>query len=141
MSCQTFAKASPDFVTRYAAYHHFRSKGWVVRPGTKFGADFLLYKEGPAYYHASYSVVVQTDDHRLSWPDLSGLNRVTETAAKEVLLAHVVRKGGEEGEAVLADNWMRLFEVKEALVRRWVPSAEREQAEDNHLKRNKKQRL
>ena len=30
-----------------------------MRPGVKFGADFLLYKDGPVYYHASYSVLVQ----------------------------------------------------------------------------------
>ena len=32
------------------------TKGWVVRDGTKFGSDFLLYKHGPPFFHASYSV-------------------------------------------------------------------------------------
>ena len=44
------------FDVKYAVYHHFRRKNFVVKDGTKFGADFLLYKEGPPFYHASYSV-------------------------------------------------------------------------------------
>jgi tRNA-splicing endonuclease subunit Sen2 len=28
------------FVVKYVAYHYFRSLGWVVRPGIKFGTDF-----------------------------------------------------------------------------------------------------
>ena len=33
-----------DFPYQYAVYHHFRAKGYVVKDGTKFGCDFLLYK-------------------------------------------------------------------------------------------------
>lgn len=28
------------FIQRYVTYHHFRSKGWVVKSGLKFGGDF-----------------------------------------------------------------------------------------------------
>ena len=45
-----------DFAHQYAVYHHFRAKGYVVKEGTKFGGDFLLYKEGPPFYHALYCV-------------------------------------------------------------------------------------
>jgi tRNA-splicing endonuclease subunit Sen2 len=36
----------PDdpFLIQYAVYHHFRSMGWIVRHGIKFGADWLLYQ-------------------------------------------------------------------------------------------------
>lgn len=29
-----------DFLYMYIAYHHFRTKGWVVRFSNVFGADF-----------------------------------------------------------------------------------------------------
>nr|CAD7440961.1 unnamed protein product [Timema bartmani] len=35
-----FSESQKDFVQKYVAYHHFRSKGWVVKPGLKFGGDF-----------------------------------------------------------------------------------------------------
>ncbi len=36
---------APDdpFLLHYVVYHHFRSLGWAVRHGLKFGVDWLLY--------------------------------------------------------------------------------------------------
>ena len=46
------------FLLSYAAYHHFRSLGWVVRQGLKFAVNWLLYLRGPAFAHAEFAVVV-----------------------------------------------------------------------------------
>lgn len=46
------------FLPSYAVYHHFRSLGWVVRPGIKFAVDWLLYLRGPAFTHAEFAVLV-----------------------------------------------------------------------------------
>lgn len=35
-----FCKADKNFVQKYVVYHYFRSKGWVVKPGLKYGGDF-----------------------------------------------------------------------------------------------------
>ncbi|KAL9089170.1 MAG: hypothetical protein Q9159_002641 [Coniocarpon cinnabarinum] len=50
----------PDdsFITSYIVYHHFRTLGWVVRPGQKFACDFLLYARGPVFAHAEFAVVI-----------------------------------------------------------------------------------
>ena len=41
------------FLINYAAYHHFRSMGWVARSGVKFCADWVLYGAGgPVGSHA-----------------------------------------------------------------------------------------
>ena len=50
----------PDdpFLLSYIPYHHYRSLGWVVRPGIKFGVDFLLYLRGPVFSHAEFAVKV-----------------------------------------------------------------------------------
>lgn len=36
-----FQSLGPDFISSYAAYHHFRSRGWVPKGGgaAKYGAD------------------------------------------------------------------------------------------------------
>jgi tRNA-splicing endonuclease subunit Sen2 len=53
----TLSKPSlrPDdpFLVSYVAYHHFRSLGWVVKPGIKFAADWLLYRRGPVFSHSA----------------------------------------------------------------------------------------
>ncbi|KAL1007875.1 hypothetical protein UPYG_G00092840 [Umbra pygmaea] len=56
---QMFRFVQPHFETSYIAYHFFRSRGWVPKPGVKYGTDLMLYRKGPPFYHASYSVVVE----------------------------------------------------------------------------------
>ncbi|XP_055412918.1 tRNA-splicing endonuclease subunit Sen2 isoform X3 [Bubalus kerabau] len=44
-----FSTVQPTFRTTYMAYHHFRSKGWVPKPGLKYGTDlraFFCVKNG-----------------------------------------------------------------------------------------------
>lgn len=35
-----FKEVQTNFIERYVVYHHFRSKGWVVRSGVKYGSDY-----------------------------------------------------------------------------------------------------
>ena len=35
-----FCKEDAFFVQKYVIYHYYRSKGWVVKPGLKYGGDF-----------------------------------------------------------------------------------------------------
>jgi len=84
-----FNEVNPDFAHQYAVYHHFRAKGYVVKEGTKFGGDFLLYKEGPPFYHALYCVKIMHKNENVTWQFISGLNRVTESTAKELILAQI----------------------------------------------------
>ncbi|XP_061689823.1 tRNA-splicing endonuclease subunit Sen2 isoform X4 [Syngnathoides biaculeatus] len=95
-----FVSLRPDFVSAYAAYHHFRSRGWVPKGGSgaKYGVDMLLYRKGPPFYHASYSVVVEKVDEDFagstlrpfSWRSLATLSRITDNVSKELLLCYVV---------------------------------------------------
>ena len=48
----TFCRPDNPFFLNYISYHHYRSLGWVVKPGTKFCIDHLLYKKGPVFGHA-----------------------------------------------------------------------------------------
>lgn len=50
---------SSPFLLDYVTYHHFRSLGWVVRPGLKFGVTWLLYLRGPVFAHAEFAVVIR----------------------------------------------------------------------------------
>ena len=99
----------PDdpFLLSYVVYHHFRSLGWVVRPGLKFAVDYLLYNRGPVFSHAEFAVVIlpayndpywhssptlakQTEKKESkSWPWLHCLNRVQSQVRKCLLLVYV----------------------------------------------------
>lgn len=131
-----FCRVDLDFPHKYAVYHHFRSKGWVVKDGCKFGADFLLYKDGPPFYHASYSVCIRrhiknkkltsdTDIKNLDWTSLAGLNRVTESASKELLLIDVFETDSWRSKGSTVTEYMENITLEEILVRRWVASCEK----------------
>ena len=57
LSCSDFwllcVECDSRFVQRYVTYHHFRSKGWIVKSGLKFGGDFCKYISNFLYsfYH------------------------------------------------------------------------------------------
>ena len=121
-----FSENDANFRRRYAAYHHFRSKNWIVRNGVKFGNDFLLYKDGPPFYHASYSVRVRNDRNSLSWSELSALIRVTESAAKELLVVEVLENVSDVERDLTAAEYLKSVVVREVLVKRWVASQKRE---------------
>ncbi len=56
-----FCSHSKRFPSTYTAYRHYRRKGWVPKSGLKYGADFLLYKEGPEFYHSTYAILVREE--------------------------------------------------------------------------------
>lgn len=82
-----FSEERLKFAVNYSVYHYFRSKGWVVRKGLSFGSDFLLYREGPPFYHALYSVLIQHSidgkiSPKIDWFYLSALNRLSRNVRK-----------------------------------------------------------
>ena len=100
-----------------------------MKTGEKFGCDFLLYKEGPPFYHAQYSVRIIPPHERITWQFIAGLNRVTESAGKELLLAQITENNQESSESkpnqTSVKEKLRNIRVREVLLRRWVTSQER----------------
>ncbi|XP_017056425.1 tRNA-splicing endonuclease subunit Sen2-1 [Drosophila ficusphila] len=87
-----FMKAAKElnarFVENLACYVYLKSKNWVIKSGIKFGGDFLIYKQSPRLYHASFLVLVQTPSEIEYYQskNLKGIQRVAETSDKDVLL-------------------------------------------------------
>ncbi|OTB00180.1 hypothetical protein M426DRAFT_324494 [Hypoxylon sp. CI-4A] len=129
----------PDdpFLVHYAAYHHFRSLGWVARPGIKFGVDWMLYNRGPVFSHAEFAVIVlpaYTDPWwkaqgrqppERSWHWLHTVNRVQSTALKTLVIAYVdIPPPFDEG--LGAAEIMKKYRVREFIVRRWLSNRNRD---------------
>ncbi|KAH8376588.1 hypothetical protein KR093_000133 [Drosophila rubida] len=90
---QTALEYDPQFIYKLAAYLYLKSKNWIVKSGIKFGGDFLIYKQGPMHFHASFLVIVQSPSEETSShfvaKNLKGVQRVAETSDKDVLLLSV----------------------------------------------------
>ncbi|XP_054136959.1 tRNA-splicing endonuclease subunit Sen2 [Melozone crissalis] len=135
---EVFSEVKPDFKTTYMAYHYFRGKGWVPKVGLKYGTDLLLYRKGPPFYHASYSVIAELVDDNfegslrrpLSWMSLSGLNRTNANASKELMLCYLIRPSDMTAEEMATPECMKRIKVQELIVSRWVSSRERSEPDE-----------
>uniref|UniRef100_A0A8I3Q6T1 tRNA-splicing endonuclease subunit Sen2 n=2 Tax=Canis lupus familiaris TaxID=9615 RepID=A0A8I3Q6T1_CANLF len=130
---KAFTVVQPTFRTTYMAYHYFRSKGWVPKVGLKYGTDLLLYRKGPPFYHASYSVIIElVDDHfegslrrPFSWRSLAALNRVSVNVSKELMLCYLIKPSTMTDKEMESPECMKQIKVQEVILSRWVSSRER----------------
>jgi tRNA-splicing endonuclease subunit Sen2 len=133
----------PDdpFLLNYIVYHHYRSLGWVVRPGVKFSCDFLLYNRGPVFSHAEFALLILPEyEHgsleaeqqkgRVGWWWFHCVNRVQSQVKKSLVVVYV--KVPEEvpvvleGDEVDVGAVLRSYEVREFVVRRWLANRSRD---------------
>uniref|UniRef100_A0A2K5SI75 tRNA-splicing endonuclease subunit Sen2 n=1 Tax=Cebus imitator TaxID=2715852 RepID=A0A2K5SI75_CEBIM len=130
---KAFTVVQPTFRTTYMAYHYFRSKGWVPKVGLKYGTDLLLYRKGPPFYHASYSVITElVDDHfegsprrPFSWKSLAALSRVSVNVSKELMLCYLIKPSTMTDKEMESPECMKRIKVQEVILSRWVSSRER----------------
>uniref|UniRef100_A0A0R3RRM9 tRNA-intron lyase n=1 Tax=Elaeophora elaphi TaxID=1147741 RepID=A0A0R3RRM9_9BILA len=78
------------FVKRYVTYRYFRHQGWVVRPGLHCGADFMLYRDGPEYYHSSAAVRIVSAESRRDVSSFIALNRELNSMKKTLMEVTVI---------------------------------------------------
>ncbi|KAF2096077.1 hypothetical protein NA57DRAFT_43935 [Rhizodiscina lignyota] len=150
-----FPPATPDalrtddaFLVNYVVYHHFRSLGWVVRPGNKFAVDFLLYKGGPVFAHAEFALIIvpsyvhsywfQTEERkegvklmrrRLDWWWLHSVHRIQNQVFKTLVLVYVEippPTGDQDTAIVGVGELLSGYRVREIVLKRWTPNRSRD---------------
>jgi tRNA-splicing endonuclease subunit Sen2 len=109
-----YCEAKYDFVETYVAYLYLKSKNWVIKAGTKFGGNFLLYKHNPQFYHATFVVRV-VRDQRTCYEHQS-LERISETTKKCMIYIEVYFPEGIEPCDYLKN--LQKFTVKEVAFKR-----------------------
>lgn len=118
-------------VKHYVTYHHYRSHGWCVRSGIKFGCDYLLYKRGPPFQHAQFCITSLDSEETHDYTWYSSVARVVGGAKKTLILCYVERRLPE---ADIVKLWLRKdymkvfasFQLSEVIYRRWVPGRNRD---------------
>ncbi|KAK6070985.1 tRNA intron endonuclease [Seiridium cupressi] len=129
----------PDdpFLINYVVYHHFRSLGWVTRPGIKFGCDWLLYHRGPAFSHAEFAIIVLPsysnpywkalgrDTTEKSWHWLHLVNRVQSTALKTLVLVYVDVPAPSPHRLDIP-SLLKQYKIREVMVKRWLINRNRD---------------
>jgi tRNA-intron endonuclease len=93
IDCKTleehFMNLMPKFKRKYLVFKDLRQRGYIVRSGMKFGADFTVYELGPGLEHAPYVVTVASAKDYLKAVDIVGLGRLSHSVRKRSVLAVV----------------------------------------------------
>ncbi|KAI1793563.1 hypothetical protein LXA43DRAFT_221728 [Ganoderma leucocontextum] len=132
------------FLVNYAAYHYYRSLGWVVKGGIKFCVDLLLYKRGPVFHHAEFGVVVipvyedpadqesspfnLPNANTFSWSWLSTVNRVNSQVQKTLILTYVTIPASSRisPELLSSPACLAHYSVRDVVLRRFIPARMRD---------------
>ncbi|KAM0328638.1 hypothetical protein ACHAQA_005050 [Verticillium albo-atrum] len=132
----------PDdtFLVNYAVYHHFRSLGWVPRPGIKFGMDWMLYAKGPVFDHAEFGVIIMPSYSdpwwkqsgrpmpQKTWHWLHGVVRVLAHVHKSLVLVYVDVPPPSKFDAAFKKGpaaALKLYKIREVMIRRWSSNRNR----------------
>jgi len=76
------------FEDKYVIYKDLREKGYIPRPGLKFGADFVVYKRGPGLEHSPFIVHVLPHDSSISAVGIVRAGRLATSVRKKFVIAN-----------------------------------------------------
>ncbi|RLF11145.1 MAG: tRNA-intron lyase [Thermoprotei archaeon] len=83
-----------DFEYRYKVYKDLRERGYVVRPGMKFGSMYAVYKYGPGIDHAPFLVHVMPMERSMDPVEIIRAGRLSHSVKKRFIIASVNPKTG-----------------------------------------------
>lgn len=82
-----------DFIDRLKVYTHLRKRGYILRPGLKFGTDFAVYEKGPGKDHAPLLVHVIPQRTGIVPLDIVRAGRLATSVRKKFIIATVKDDG------------------------------------------------
>lgn len=92
-----------EFDKKYIVYKKFRSLGYVVSSGIKYGCDFAVYERGPGIDHAPYMVHVFGKADTISSTGVVLAGRLASAVRKQFILA--IPKSSRNVDFVALDWW------------------------------------
>jgi tRNA-intron endonuclease len=84
---------SDEFKDRFIVYSQLRERGYIVRPGLKFGTDFAVYEHGPGKDHAPFLVHVIPQRNGVVPLDIVRAGRLATSVRKKFIIATVKENG------------------------------------------------
>ncbi|MCH8908149.1 MAG: tRNA-intron lyase [Candidatus Heimdallarchaeota archaeon] len=87
---QSYANDTYDgFERKYLIYSNLRDLGYVVKPGMKFGGDFVIYKKGPGLDHSQWVVQVENDQSKITAINIVRASRLASSVKKKYLISTI----------------------------------------------------
>ena len=81
-------KIHHKFEEKFVIYQDLRHKGYIPRPGLKFGADFVVYKKGPGLEHSPFIAHVLPHDAKITAIEMVRAGRLATSVRKKFVIAN-----------------------------------------------------
>lgn len=78
-----------DFFTRYLIFRELKNKGYIVKTGLKFGAEFRVYDKNNYNKHAKWLVYPLLQKGKINLDEFISKNRIAHSTGKKLLLGIV----------------------------------------------------
>ena len=72
-------------------FNDLRKKGYIVKTGLKFGAEFRIYETNKDMEqgHSKWILIIEDESKKIDWKEFSSKNRVAHSTNKNLLIAIV----------------------------------------------------
>ena len=98
-----FSRKFKNFIINYSAFKDMRKKGYIIKPGLKFGSEFRVYKTKKDK-HASWILFPVKQSTKITWEDFVAKSRVCNSTGKKLLIAIVDQ---QESVVYYETNWFK----------------------------------
>ncbi|ORX64208.1 tRNA-intron endonuclease catalytic domain-like protein [Anaeromyces robustus] len=120
------------FILKYVAYHYYRSQGWIVKEGLKYGVDYVLYQKGPAFSHSEFAISiipVLEDQDNLNYinklptvHEINCTNRVCNQVLKKLVFCYIIIPKNINLDSA---DCLKMYKIYEVRLKRWNPDKTR----------------
>jgi tRNA-intron endonuclease len=86
-----FQKEDKEILIKYLVFNDLRKKGYIVKTGLKFGAEFRVYETNKDVEqgHSKWVLIIENESKKIDWKEFSSKNRVAHSINKNLLIAIV----------------------------------------------------
>lgn len=90
-----FQREDKEILTKYFVFSDLRKKGYIVKTGLKFGAEFRVYDRQKKFEekHSRWILIIENESKKIDWKDFASKNRVAHSTNKRLLIAIVDKEG------------------------------------------------
>jgi tRNA-intron endonuclease len=84
-----FQKKDKRILKKYLVYKDLRKRGYLLKSGLKYGADFRIYgkNKSPSEEHSKWLLIIEESSNRIKWEEFTSKNRVANSTKKNLLIA------------------------------------------------------
>ena len=76
-----------NYKSKLQVFSFWRDKGYIVKPASKYGTDFMFYKYGPGIDHAPYICIASHPEEHIIPVDLIRAGRIATTVRKTLIVS------------------------------------------------------